>query len=212
MTIHKNLQEKLIQFYFRPCILIFDSLACKSRSQIVGTLRDYLTCEYNTRNPNSPRQYTKKSMPECLMKVPQQNNLTDCGLFLLHYVEQFFKHPLNDFRIPIKSLSKWFHQNIVTRKREDIGNLIKALMKREGISTAKIPDVEFPTRNGKILEATSLEVIPENDSNYLPSEDDQEDYISQEEFSSLLKTRRVDKNNNCYKSAPRSQKSRKESK
>jgi Ulp1 family protease len=64
------------------------------------------------------------------VKVPIQNNYTDCGLFLLQYVEQFFKDPIEDFRIPIKTLNKWFHQDLVTRKREEIANLIKELMKK----------------------------------------------------------------------------------
>lgn len=39
---------QLISF-FRPCILIFDSLAGTSRSRVVATLRDYLTCEYHVK-------------------------------------------------------------------------------------------------------------------------------------------------------------------
>ena len=125
----------------------------------------------------------------CLVKVPQQQNFTDCGLFLLQYVEQFFKDPLKDFRIPIKTLSKWFHQDLVTRKREDVANLIKTLMKREGFAEVDIPDIEFPTKDGKILEApesqsennTTMEDAFE-DPDYTPSgEEDQKDNNSSQE-------------------------------
>lgn len=93
----------------------------------------------------------------CLVKAPQQQNFTDCGLFLLQYVEQFFKDPVKDFRIPIKALAKWFHQDLVTRKREDVANLIKTLMKREGFAEVDIPNIEFPTKDGKIIEQQEIQ-------------------------------------------------------
>lgn len=195
-----------IQFNSRPCILIFDSLGGTSRARVVATLRDYLTCEYKAKYPNAtPRQYTKPNMLGCLVKVPQQQNFTDCGLFLLQYVEQFFKDPLKDFRIPIKTLSKWFHQDIVTRKREDVANLIKTLMKREGFAEVDIPNIEFPTKDGKILEIpesqegnnTTMEDAFE-DPDYTPSEEDQKDNSSQEEVTKKVylpsKKRVLDKN------------------
>ena len=162
----------------------------------MATLRDYLTCEYKAKYPNSPpRTYTKPNMLGCLVKVPQQQNFTDCGLFLLQYVEQFFKDPLKDFRIPIKTLSKWFHQDLVTRKREDVANLIKTLMKREGFAEVDIPDIEFPTKDGKILEAPESQ--PENnttmedafeDPDYTPSgeEDQKDNNSSQEEVTKMV--------------------------
>ncbi|KAL7051210.1 hypothetical protein ACKWTF_004382 [Chironomus riparius] len=176
-----------------PCILIFDSLGGTSRARVVATLRDYLTCEYKAKYPNSPpRTYTKPNMLGCLVKVPQQQNFTDCGLFLLQYVEQFFKDPLKDFRIPIKTLSKWFHQDLVTRKREDVANLIKTLMKRDGFAEVDIPNIEFPTKDGKILEApesqsennTTMEEAFE-DPDYTPDgeEDPKDNNSSQEEVT-----------------------------
>lgn len=159
----------------------------------MATLRDYLTCEYKAKYPNSPpRTYTKPNMLGCLVKVPQQQNFTDCGLFLLQYVEQFFKDPLKDFRIPIKTLSKWFHQDLVTRKREDVANLIKTLMKRDGFAEVDIPNIEFPTKDGKILEApesqsennTTMEEAFE-DPDYTPDgeEDPKDNNSSQEEVT-----------------------------
>jgi sentrin-specific protease 7 len=85
------------------------------------------------------------------IKVPQQQNFTDCGLFLLQYVEHFFSHPIKDYRTPIK-LPNWFDPNIVTRKREDIASLIVKLMKREGIENVEVPKIEFPTKDGVVIE------------------------------------------------------------
>jgi sentrin-specific protease 7 len=119
----------------------------------VATLRDYLSCEFKVKYPNAPlRQYNKENMFGCLVKVPQQQNFTDCGLFLLQYVEQFFSDPIKDYRNPIKSLISWFHQDIVTRKREDISQLIKKLMRRDGFDDVELPEIDFPTRDGRVLE------------------------------------------------------------
>lgn len=75
--------------YFRPCILIFDSLAGPSRCRVIATLRDYLTVEYKTKM-DSERIFNRDIIKGSSVKVPQQTNFTDCGLYLLQYVEQFF--------------------------------------------------------------------------------------------------------------------------
>jgi sentrin-specific protease 7 len=112
--------------------LIFDSLAGASRSRVVATLRDYLTCEYKAKvMAQTSHTFNKDNMPGCCVKVPQQNNFTDCGLYLLQYVEEFFSHPIKDFRLPVRSLQNWFETIVVTRKREEI---------------------QYPTLNGKLLE------------------------------------------------------------
>lgn len=80
-----------MNIHCRPCILIFDSLAGTSRQRVVATLRDYLTCEYRSKlGEANSRVFNKDNMPNYMVKVPQQNNFTDCGLYLLQYVEHFF--------------------------------------------------------------------------------------------------------------------------
>lgn len=178
-----KIKSKFI-FYFRPCILIFDSLGGASRARVVATLRDYLTCEYRVKYADQPpRSYTKTSMVGSIVKVPQQLNFTDCGLFLLQYVESFFKCPIEDFRIPIKSLVHWFPQDVVTRKREDISNIIKELMHKQDIKDVDIPKLEFPTLDGKILEQPSdmLANPNENDDAFGDEAAGDEDYHPTEE-------------------------------
>lgn len=138
----------------QPLILIFDSLAGASRSRVVATLRDYLTCEYRVKKPDAQAHvFNKDNMPGHCVKVPQQNNFTDCGLYLLQYVEQFFSEPIKDYRLPIKQLTNWFDFLTVTKKREDIANLIQQLMD-EGNQQQRhvLPVIEFPTLNGQLVE------------------------------------------------------------
>lgn len=139
----------------QPLILIFDSLAGASRSRVVATLRDYLTCEYKVKMTGAPlHSFNKDNMPGHCVKVPQQNNFTDCGLYLLQYVEQFFKDPIRDYRVPIKQLAQWFDTLTVTKKREDISNLIQKLMNERNGPNNKIilPEIPFPTLNGQLVE------------------------------------------------------------
>ena len=75
---------------FRPCVLVFDSLRIGSRSKVVATLREYLECEYREKIGND-RVFSKETFPGCSPKVPQQPNFSDCGIFVLQYVESFFK-------------------------------------------------------------------------------------------------------------------------
>lgn len=74
----------------RPCILVFDSLAGASRARIIATLRDYLRVEYKAKH-NEERDFSKLVVKGACPRVPQQNNYTDCGLFVLQYVESFFE-------------------------------------------------------------------------------------------------------------------------
>lgn len=140
-------------FGCRPCILIFDSLAGASRSRVVATLRDYLACEFLAKM-GTEKIFSKDTIKGSNVKVPQQNNFTDCGLYVLQYVESFFKvcirkkkkektknvflitvflitilifdlqSPITDYRLPIKTLKNWFEEIVVTRKREEISKLL----------------------------------------------------------------------------------------
>jgi Ulp1 family protease len=56
----------------------------------VATLRDYLKIEYKAKK-GAERDFNKDSIRGALPKVPQQNNFTDCGIFMLQYAESFFE-------------------------------------------------------------------------------------------------------------------------
>lgn len=164
----------------QPIILIFDSLTGASRSRVVATLRDYLTCEYKCKMPTKPAKvFNKNNMPGHCVKVPQQNNFTDCGLYLLQYVEHFFLDPIKDYRIPIK-LQDWFDTITVTKKREDISNLLKELIKKHNPDVLPLPDIKFPTLNGKLI------IDPEdsfNDAEFEEEEMEEEEYVPGTESS-----------------------------
>uniref|UniRef100_A0A1B6JN05 Ubiquitin-like protease family profile domain-containing protein n=1 Tax=Homalodisca liturata TaxID=320908 RepID=A0A1B6JN05_9HEMI len=154
----------------QPCILIFDSLAGASRSRVVATLRDYLRVEYEVKHGET-RDFSGDVMKGTNLRCPQQTNYTDCGLYVLQYVEAFFLWPVTDYHIPIKQLQDWFKADIVSRKRYDIQQLLHRLMQEQGI------DIEA-------LNLPLLNLRPEGKHlvEYSGTEEDEDDEEEEEEM------------------------------
>lgn len=109
-----------------PCILRFDSMP-KHSDQVFNELRSYLTYAHRLQFPNENVEFTAKTIKAKNVKVPEQANCFDCGIFLLTYVEWFFKNPLENFK-SIKNLEKWFDESETREKRRAIAMTIKNLV------------------------------------------------------------------------------------
>ncbi|XP_026880547.2 sentrin-specific protease 6 [Electrophorus electricus] len=108
--------------YKQPCILIMDSLTCSAKPAVVKVLQEYLEMEWWVKK-GSRQSFGKGAMKGWSLQVPQQDNNTDCGLYLLQYVESFITNPPQVFH-PAVDLSVWFPQEVVKKKREKIKRLI----------------------------------------------------------------------------------------
>ncbi|XP_062981017.1 sentrin-specific protease 6 isoform X2 [Elgaria multicarinata webbii] len=113
----------------QPCILLMDSLRGPSRSNVVRTLREYLEVEWEVRK-GSKRSFSKDVMKGSNPKVPQQNNFSDCGVYVLQYVESFFETPIISFELPM-NLTDWFPRPRMKTKREEIRNIILNLQEQQ---------------------------------------------------------------------------------
>ncbi|XP_077471151.1 sentrin-specific protease 7-like isoform X2 [Stigmatopora argus] len=111
----------------RPCILIMDSLQVGQHKNVCKVLRDYLQVEWEERR-GPCRIFDVDSMYSHSCRVPQQDNTSDCGLYLLQYVESFFQNPVVHFDLPLL-LGNWFPRQKVRQKREEIRCLIMTLHK-----------------------------------------------------------------------------------
>ncbi|XP_075871722.1 uncharacterized protein LOC142881336 isoform X2 [Nelusetta ayraudi] len=109
----------------RPCVLVMDSLKLSYREDVCRLLRDYLQVEWEVRR-GTPRLFTADTMRSSSCRVPQQDNCSDCGLYLLQYAESFLQNPVVNFDLPIR-LEGWFPRQRVRQKREDIRRLILGL-------------------------------------------------------------------------------------
>jgi len=130
----------------RPCILIFDSLKGGSKARTCQTLRDYLGCEWRAKMEpagEEERAFDNSCMPGSQPTVQQQPNFSDCGIYLLQYIESFFRDPIPDYNFPIKEAAgkpmakAWFSKDEVEGKRGFIAELIRKLAAQQN------PDKEF---------------------------------------------------------------------
>jgi len=137
-------QRKEEATVMQPLMLVLDSLEDGQKESVCDDLRSYLTSEW-TEKMKTTREFTTSTMPGFCPRIPQQNNLTDCGLFLLEYVESFFKKPLSNYTTPIESLADWFSVEKVDNKRENIAKLIRDLSTKQHLENIlKFPDIGFP--------------------------------------------------------------------
>ncbi|CAO2647171.1 Nn.00g080930.m01.CDS01 [Neocucurbitaria sp. VM-36] len=75
----------------QPIILILDSLG-QVRSGTVRALKDWLAAEGEAKRGIEAMIKEKGYYPKAT-QIPMQNNWTDCGVYLLGYVEKFFQNP-----------------------------------------------------------------------------------------------------------------------
>uniref|UniRef100_A0A8C3RPL7 SUMO specific peptidase 7 n=1 Tax=Chelydra serpentina TaxID=8475 RepID=A0A8C3RPL7_CHESE len=108
-----------------PCILILDSLKAGSLQNTVQILREYLEIEWEAKR-KTHREFSKSTMLDFCPRVPKQDNSSDCGVYLLQYVETFFQDPVVNFELPMH-LERWFPRRVVRSKREEIRDLILQL-------------------------------------------------------------------------------------
>jgi len=130
----------------QPCILTFDSLAGGSKARTHQTLREYLSCEWKAKMVPSgaeEKTFSKDNMVGGCPKVQQQPNFSDCGIYLLQYVESFFKDPIQDYSFPMKPIMEWFLKEVVEGKRDRIAKLIRDLAAEQNPGK----DFNFPQLN-----------------------------------------------------------------
>ncbi|XP_054801820.1 probable ubiquitin-like-specific protease 2A isoform X2 [Prosopis cineraria] len=112
-----------------PCILHMDSLR-GSHKGLKNVFQSYLCEEWKERHRDMVDDVSSKflHLRFVSLELPQQENLYDCGLFLLHYVERFLNEApinFNPFKITkFSDLSKWFPPVEASLKRAHIQELI----------------------------------------------------------------------------------------
>lgn len=71
---------------------MFDSLSGGvHRARVTATLRDWLEQEYIAKNNGKKKDFSPQAIKGALLRLPQQPNNTDCGLFVLHFFKMFFE-------------------------------------------------------------------------------------------------------------------------
>uniref|UniRef100_A0A094ZUK5 Sentrin-specific protease 7 n=1 Tax=Schistosoma haematobium TaxID=6185 RepID=A0A094ZUK5_SCHHA len=94
----------------------------------------YLQAEWNTRRSaqDGVLRFDKDTIRGFSPRVPVQSNLVDCGIYLLHYVEMFFKKPVQSYTKDYfqHEMAGWFPEATVSQKRAQIRDLLVNLRER----------------------------------------------------------------------------------
>lgn len=95
----------LLRYYCsgKPLIFILDSLGGRKR-KCVKDLTAYLNMEAESRRGIESSEFIAPKFESA--NVPKQNNTCDCGVFLLHFVDQFLNSPQNFIDTLLVSLKK----------------------------------------------------------------------------------------------------------
>lgn len=117
----------------QSCILILDSLGSSRDSKIASSIRQMMSEEAKKRD-REVVDFDASNLTVYHPRVPQQPNYTDCGLYLLHYVEKFcLDLPADVSKSSVSGGSlmgdDWFPASEVSGKRRTISSCIDSLMK-----------------------------------------------------------------------------------
>ncbi|XP_068497180.1 probable ubiquitin-like-specific protease 2A isoform X2 [Phaseolus vulgaris] len=149
-----------------PCILHMDSLK-GSHKGLKNVFQSYLCEEWKERHSNVVDDVSSKflQMRFISLELPQQENLYDCGLFLLHYVERFLEEApgnFNPFMITKFSdflSSNWFPPPEASLKRSHIQNLIYDIFENNSLESRPTDclDKGLPSEDPAIVVKTKVE-------------------------------------------------------
>ncbi|XP_024918183.1 sentrin-specific protease 7-like isoform X4 [Cynoglossus semilaevis] len=119
----------------RPCILVMDSLKMSNHENVCRLIREYLQVEWKVRRGTN-RIFTADNMRSSSCRVPQQDNSSDCGVYLLQYAQSFLQNPVVNFELPCR-LDLWFPRQLVRQKRKEIRHLILKLHNSQRLTPEK---------------------------------------------------------------------------
>jgi len=130
----------------KPCILVFDSLPDGNKEDTCEILRNYLSMEWkNKREVQGPSiQFTEVNMPQYNPQVRGQKNSKDCGIFLLQYVEAFFRSPFKIWTNSEADHMDWFSKDESMRKRANIAKLIRDMARQQHHEKRSNKRLDFP--------------------------------------------------------------------
>ena len=151
----------------RTHIFIFDSLGLTSRGKsttVINKLRTYLQLEAQDK---LGRPSNKSACNGHVIKVPQQENYTDCGCFLLQFVEEFFKNinkNIVDTIVEVNyDLSRWFPPQLAQDRRNfmkgRIQNLAADYAARQEMRKGTAEDKEYSVKQIEEDRSSDIEEI-----------------------------------------------------
>merc|ERR1711874_573169 len=86
-----------------------------------------------------------EKMEATVPEVPVQENVFDCGVFVLEYLIHLLKHPASFYTLGLESHREWFAQSVITHRRRRMRDIIAELLRTERVRSAVIQGLtDFP--------------------------------------------------------------------
>jgi len=131
-----------------PFVIVLDSVGGMKTSAVTN-IRQYFRQEWKLKKCAGEEAadkfaFTSLEMRTIRPKKPEQENGSDCGIYLLHYVDNIFQNPQQFLWPKLPNLLDWFSKEEIGRKREDIAEIIKDLATKQRLGTRIcFPNIEF---------------------------------------------------------------------
>lgn len=120
-----------------PCILYFDSLggSFRGKSHIYKYLNFMRAKSLGQEGNDIKKFFTQTNLPLIKAKVPEQENMYDCGLFVLEYAKRLMKGDADRFEETVKELQEvgkpdWFTPQTANKLRDHIRSVIQNEVKK----------------------------------------------------------------------------------
>lgn len=126
-------------------MLLFDSMDSKILNP-QKLLEKYIASEWKQR---TGQDVADLEIPLHFLRLPQQENLYDCGIYMLEYANAFIRKP-RDFINPSKDFTCIFEQLMIEDNRDKIKNFI--LQIAEGIDIYNVKQGVYAIIPGKFLD------------------------------------------------------------
>jgi len=150
-----------------PFVLVLDSIG-GTKSAAVTNIRHYLAqCEWRKKKctgeePSKEFDFTAAEMRTIRPRKPEQQNGSDCGIFLLQYVENIFIDIKKFFWPNLPDLSNWFTHEEVGEKRGNIAEIIKVITNEQRPEMSlKVPNIKFRANKKPVRSTWNEELRPE---------------------------------------------------
>merc|ERR1719318_1751965 len=140
-------------------LVVMDSLG-GDNMEAVNMIKEYLVIELSKEVGVHSIEAVQRMevVHPCL---PQQENYTDCGVYLLHYVEKMLESPHKFFCLENLEMSSWFPKSEINFKRSNVAKLIRKMAEDQADPEQPLVFPDLAAYEDKVLE--ELESFDKNE-------------------------------------------------
>jgi len=133
-----------------PFLILLDSMG-GDNDKLVAKIRQYLTEEWKAKT-GGKETFGKREVRLVKPEKPEQLNFTDCGVYLLQYIEKMFRSVAQFYWLKLPDLTDWFPLEEILRKRHEMAQHIQNMARVElQDSCPKFPEIRLNTEDDIVV-------------------------------------------------------------